>query len=64
MPALFAIAMGILVGAVERTEDLLSPLALVGSVFVLLQVLTPMHQAVSATQRAELLTSWVCAAAY
>jgi ABC-type multidrug transport system fused ATPase/permease subunit len=48
LPALFAIAMGALVGAVQRGEALAPPLALVGVVFVLLQVLTPIHQAVGA----------------
>ncbi|HEV3120218.1 MAG TPA: ABC transporter ATP-binding protein [Gemmataceae bacterium] len=48
LPALFAIAMGVLVAAVQRGERLGEGLALVGVVFVLLQVLTPIHQAVSA----------------
>ena len=48
LPAIFAIAMGVLVGAVQRGAALAAPLAFVGVVFVLLQVLTPMHQAISA----------------
>src|SRR5215469_16374714 len=48
LPAAFAIAMGVLVGAVERGDPLAAPLALVGAIFVLLQVLSPIHQAVSA----------------
>ena len=48
LPALFAIAMGLLVGAVEAGGSLVGPLGLVGTVFVLLQVLAPLHQAVSA----------------
>ena len=48
LPALFAIAMGVLVAAVERGDRLADGLVLVGSVFVLLQVLTPIHQAVGA----------------
>ena len=48
LPALFAIAMGFLVGAVQRQDDLATPLALAGAVFVLLQVLAPLHQAVGA----------------
>ena len=48
LPALFALAMGALVGAVERREPLTTPLAVVGLVFVLLQVLTPIHQATGA----------------
>jgi ATP-binding cassette subfamily B protein len=47
LPVLFAVAMGALVGAVQRGADLAQPLALVGAVFVLLQVLTPLHQAIS-----------------
>src|SRR5262249_29624879 len=46
LPALFGIAMGFLVGAVQRGQDLAGPLALVGVVFVMLQVLVPIHQAV------------------
>jgi ABC-type bacteriocin/lantibiotic exporter with double-glycine peptidase domain len=48
LPAGFAIAMGALVGAVQRGEGLAAPLAVVGVVFVLLQVLHPIHQAISA----------------
>ncbi|PYR94374.1 MAG: ABC transporter ATP-binding protein [Acidobacteria bacterium] len=48
LPAVFAIAMGVLVGRVQRGETLASALALVGIVFVLLQVLGPVHQAMSA----------------
>ena len=45
LPALFAIAMGVLIGAVQRGDTLVAPLAWVGVVFVLLQVLAPLHQA-------------------
>jgi ATP-binding cassette, subfamily B, bacterial len=48
LPAAFAIAMGVLVGAVQRGNSLTGPLAFAGTVFVLLQVLSPMHQALSA----------------
>src|ERR1700729_3231775 len=48
LPAVFAIAMGVLVGAVQRGHDLASPLAFVGTIFVLLQVLSPIHRVVSA----------------
>lgn len=44
LPALFAVAMGALVGAVQDGDDLDVPLAVIGVVFVLLQVLTPIHQ--------------------
>jgi ATP-binding cassette, subfamily B, bacterial len=48
LPALFAIAMGVLVGAVQRGNSLFTPLTAVGVVFVLLQVLPPLHHAVGA----------------
>src|SRR5580700_6827577 len=40
--------MGVLVGAVQRGGPLAGPLAFAGTIFVLLQVLSPMHQALSA----------------
>jgi ATP-binding cassette, subfamily B, bacterial len=48
LPAIFAVAIGALVGAVERGEPLARPLATLGVTFVLLQALTPIHQAVGA----------------
>ncbi len=48
LPAAFALAMGALVAAVERGESLAGPLASAGVVFILLQTLSPIHQAVSA----------------
>jgi len=48
LPALFAIAMGVLVGAVQRGSALVPPLVAVGVVFVLLQTLPSLHQAVGA----------------
>ncbi|HEU0168553.1 MAG TPA: ABC transporter ATP-binding protein [Chloroflexota bacterium] len=45
LPALFAVAMGTLVGAVERGQGLGQALAFAGIVFVLLQILVPIHQA-------------------
>lgn len=47
LPALLAVAMGTLIGAVERQSDLLAPLILLGSFFVLVQVLPPLHLVVS-----------------
>ncbi len=47
LPALFAIAMGALVAAVQNGNSLAGPLVMVGIVFVLLQVLTPVHTAIS-----------------
>ena len=48
LPALFAISMGVLVAAVQHGASLAGPLTSTGIVFVLLQVLTPIHQAVGA----------------
>jgi ABC-type multidrug transport system fused ATPase/permease subunit len=48
LPALFAISMGVLVSAVQRGDTLTLPLTYTGVVFVLLQILTPIHQAVGA----------------
>jgi ATP-binding cassette, subfamily B, bacterial len=48
LPAAFAVAMGVLVGSVQRGSPLAGPLAFAGAIFVLLQVLSPIHQAVSA----------------
>jgi ABC-type multidrug transport system fused ATPase/permease subunit len=48
LPAAFAIAMGVLVAAVERGDRLALGLVLIGVIFVVLQVLTPIHQALGA----------------
>jgi ATP-binding cassette, subfamily B, bacterial len=48
LPAVFAIAMGAVVGAVQHGDPLAVPLAAVGALFVALQVSAPLHQAVSA----------------
>ena len=48
LPAGFAVAMGQLIGAVQRGERLAAPLTWMGIVFVLLQVLAPIHQALGA----------------
>ncbi len=48
LPAVFAVAMGRLVADVQAGESLTGGLAFVGSVFILLQVLAPIHQAVGA----------------
>ncbi len=58
LPALFAIAMGLLVGTVEADGELAAPLAAVGVVFVLLQVLTPLHQAVG-TNLGSSMAAWL-----
>jgi ATP-binding cassette subfamily B protein len=43
LPAALAVATGALVGAVQRGEPLLAPLAAVGLVFLALQTLAPLH---------------------
>jgi len=48
LPAAFAIAMGALVAAVQRGEPLTGALAVTGAVFVVLQILTPVHTAIGA----------------
>jgi ATP-binding cassette, subfamily B, bacterial len=48
LPALFAIVAGMLVGAVQRGDDVVSPLVLVGIVFLPLQVLPVIHRAIGA----------------
>jgi len=48
LPAVFAVAMGVLVGAVEHGGPLGRPLVLTGTIFVLLEILPPIHQALSA----------------
>jgi ATP-binding cassette, subfamily B, bacterial len=47
LPAMFGVAMGVLVAAVERGGSLAGPLVFVGVLFLLLQVLPPIHQALS-----------------
>ena len=48
LPALFAIAIGALVGALQRGDDVFYPLALVAVIFVPVQVLSPLHHAIGA----------------
>jgi ABC-type multidrug transport system fused ATPase/permease subunit len=48
LPAVFAIAMGQLITAVQGGASLAGPLTLVGVAFVLLQILAPIHQVISA----------------
>ncbi len=49
LPAVLAIATGVLVAAVQAGRPLAGPLALAGTVFVVLQVLNPVHVATSAS---------------
>src|SRR5262249_26819361 len=48
LPAVFAIAMGLLIAAVQRRSGLGAPLAFTGGVFVLLPVVTPPHTPIRA----------------
>jgi ATP-binding cassette, subfamily B, bacterial len=47
LPAAFAVAMGYLIGAVRNGQSLMAPLIFAGSIFLALQVLNPIHRAVS-----------------
>ena len=47
LPVAFAIATGVLVGAVQRGSELAGALALVCGLFILLQVLAPIHHVIS-----------------
>ena len=48
LPAVFAIAMGALVGAVQRGNALGTPLVVTGVIFVVLQILPPLHTGLGA----------------
>jgi ATP-binding cassette subfamily B protein len=48
LPAALAIAMGVLIGSIQHGGNLGGPLAAFGVVFVLLQILNPVHTALSA----------------
>ena len=58
LPAGFSIAMGVLIGRVQRGAPLAGALIFLGAIFVLLQVLSPLHQAVSANLGSRL-PSWL-----
>src|SRR3954469_10596340 len=47
LPGLFAIATGALIAAVQNGGGLTRPLVVTGGIFVLMQILTPIHQATS-----------------
>jgi ATP-binding cassette subfamily B protein len=46
LPAAFAVASGVLIGAVENDTSLTGPLVLIGVIFVTLQVVNPLHDAI------------------
>ena len=48
LPAVFSVITGVLVAAVQHRASLAAPLAVVGVVFILMQVLGPLHTALSA----------------
>ncbi len=48
LPVVFAITIGVLVTAVKNGDSLAMPLVVSGAVFIVLQMLTPLHVAVSA----------------
>jgi ATP-binding cassette, subfamily B, bacterial len=47
LPAAFAVAMGVLVSTVKAGQPLAGQLAVAGMIFILLQVLSPIHQVIS-----------------
>src|SRR4051812_5208536 len=49
LPAGLGVAIGVLVGVVQRGTDLTVPLTFAAIVFLLLQVLAPLHQTLSAS---------------
>jgi ATP-binding cassette, subfamily B, bacterial len=53
LPAAFGVAMGILVSAVQHGHSLALPLTLIGAVFIAVQALGPMHDAVSSNLGAQ-----------
>ena len=58
MPAVLAIAMGTLVGAVEAGDSLTGPLVFAGAAFVLMQVLAPLHAQVG-TNLGDRISDWL-----
>ncbi len=58
LPALFAVTMGVLVGAVEAGRSLSIPLVVVGVTFVMQQVLAPLHEVLSTTL-GDRLSAWL-----
>jgi ATP-binding cassette, subfamily B, bacterial len=58
LPAAFAVTMGVLVAAVQHGDSLGWPLAAMGIVFVLLQTIGPLHDALSTNLGAQT-TAWL-----
>jgi len=58
LPAAFAIAIGVLVSAVQSSDNLAVPLSAAGVVFVALQVLSPLHAQVG-RNLGDILSTWL-----
>ena len=58
LPAAFVVAMGVLVSAVQHGHSLALPLTLIGVVFIALQALGPVHDAVSSNLGAQV-SAWL-----
>lgn len=58
LPAVFTVSVAVLVGAVQRQDSLVPPLAAVSAVFLLMQLLAPVH-AQAGTSLGERLSSWL-----
>jgi ABC-type multidrug transport system fused ATPase/permease subunit len=58
LPAVFAVAMGVLVSSVEHGDPLTAPLAAIGVTFIAMQALGPIHDALSANLGA-IASSWL-----
>ncbi|CAN5573266.1 ABC transporter ATP-binding protein [soil metagenome] len=58
LPAAFAIAIGVLVSAVQGSDNLAVPLSAAGVVFVALQVLSPLHAQVG-RNLGDILSTWL-----
>ena len=58
LPAVFAVATGVMVGAVERGEPLAAPLVLVGATFTAMLVASPIQNAVS-MNLGEKMSAWL-----
>src|SRR5439155_5548932 len=58
LPAMLAIATGMVVRSVQQNHDLAGPLVFAGVVFVLLQILAPLHLGVG-SNLGDLTASWL-----
>ncbi|XTZ13726.1 ABC transporter ATP-binding protein [Micromonospora echinospora] len=58
LPATLGVSLGLLVGAVQRDDPLVTPLLVVGTAFVVMQLLAPLHALVGANL-GEQLSCWL-----